>query len=156
MFVHYHTEVPIPMSLVERGLDNLRGDLESWADVAYRHGEDLRARVGPGEDGLAKEVRLDLGTAEIHRSGLIYPLKWSATGARGLFPKMDADLILSHAGKEKTKISFEGTYEPPLGAVGQVVDRIVLRRVAESTVKTWVDALARSLVDGKPISPAEA
>ncbi len=144
------------MAMVERGLDNLRGDLESWADVAYRSGEELRARVGPGEDGFAKEVRLDLGMAEIHRSGLIYPVKWSATGAQGLFPKMDADLILSHAGSQKTKISFEGTYEPPWGPVGQVVDRILLRRVADSTVKTWVDALAHALVDGKPISSAEA
>jgi hypothetical protein len=152
MFVHYYTDVPVPIADVEHNLDLLRSHLGSWADVAYREGEELRARVGPNEGTLAKEVRLELGIAEIHRSGLVYPISWSATGAGVLFPTLEADLTLSHVGVEQTRISLEGTYEPPLGTLGRVVDRVMLRKVADSTVKSWMDRLAQALTSDYPVS----
>jgi hypothetical protein len=91
-------------------------------------------------------VRLDIGAAEIHRSGLVYPVSWTATGAATLFPRLTGSLTLSHVGHETTKISFEATYEPPLGPLGRVVDRVVLGRVADATVQNWVDRLATALV----------
>ena len=145
MFVHYETEVSLPMAEVEHRLDQIRSDLGSWADVAYREGEELRARVGPGAGSVAKEVRLEIGIAEIHRSGLIYPVGWSATGAERLFPRLSAELSLSHVGRDRTKITLDGTYQPPLGTLGKAVDRVLLRGVAESTVKTWIDRMAAAL-----------
>lgn len=152
MFVHYQTEVPISMADVELRLDHLRSHLDSWADVAYREGEELRARVGPGGGAVAKEVRLEIGTAEIHRSGLIYAVNWSATGAEVLFPRLEAELSISHDGHDQTRITIDGTYQPPLGTLGKVVDRVVLRRVAESTVKSWVDRLADALISYRTVS----
>jgi hypothetical protein len=152
MFVHYDTEVPIPMADVERRVGQLRSDLASWADVAYREGEELRARVGPEGSNFAKEIRLEIGSAEVHRSGLIFPLKWSATGAELLFPRLSADLILSHIGQYDTRISLAGTYQPPLGTLGKVVDRVLLRKVAESTVQSWVDRLAEALTADQSVS----
>ncbi len=146
MFVSYHTEIPLPMAEVERRLDDLRRHLGSWADLAYRDGEELRSRVGPSSGSLAKEVRLEIGSAEIHRGGLVYPISWSATGAGVLFPRLDADLTLSHVGSDATRISLDGTYEPPLGVVGKAVDRVLLRRVAESTVKAWIDRLGAGVL----------
>ncbi len=122
------------------------------ADVAYREGEELRARVGPGAGKLAKEVRLEIGAPEIHRFGLVYPVSWSAVGSETLFPRLNADLIVSHIGPDQTRIIMDGTYQPPLGPLGKVVDRVLLRRVAESTVKTWVDRLADSIAAGQPIT----
>jgi hypothetical protein len=150
MFVHYETEVHLPMAAVERGLETLRSQLVTMADVAYREGEELRTRVGPG--AVAKEVRLDIGTPEIHRSGLIYPVKWSAVGSEVLFPRLTAELIVSHDGPDRTRINMDGTYQPPLGQLGKVVDRVLLRRVAESTVKAWIDRLAESLTAGRVVS----
>jgi hypothetical protein len=140
------------MAEVENRLDELRSDLGSWADIAYRDGEELRTRVGPSGGSLAKEVRLEIGMAEIHRAGLVYPISWSATGAEILFPKLRADLTISHVGSDQTRISLEGTYEPPLGSLGKAVDRVVLRRVADSTVKAWVDRLADALSSEHPVS----
>ncbi len=145
MFIHYFTHVPVNLGVVQRRLDLTRTNLEEWADVAYREGEELRARVGPSVDGFAKEIRLEIGKAEIHRSGLVYPIKWTAIGAQALFPRLTAELILSHVGPERTKILFEGTYEPPLGAIGRMVDRVLLGRVAEATVQNWVDRLAEAV-----------
>ena len=146
MFVHYFTHVPLHLGIVQHRLDELRHALEDWAGVAYREGEELRAKVGPSVTGPAKEVKLVIGTAEIHRTGLVYPISWTAIGAQALFPKLTGELVLSHMGPEQTKLSLEATYQPPLGPLGRVVDRVVLGRFAESTVKNWVDQLAEALI----------
>jgi hypothetical protein len=152
MFVHYETEVHLSMPAVERGMETVGTQLGALADLAYREGEELRSRVGPGPGNLAKEVRLEIGAPQIHRTGLIYPMTWSAVGAEMLFPRLNADLVVSHIGSDRTRIVLDGTYQPPLGSLGKVVDRILLRRVAESTVKSWVDRLADSLAAGHPVS----
>ncbi|MGH8942605.1 MAG: hypothetical protein ACRDWF_07305 [Acidimicrobiia bacterium] len=152
MFVRYEAELPMGMSAVEHGLEAVRSDLSSIANVAYRKGEELRAKVGPGTGSVAKEVRLEIGTPEIHRSGLIYPVKWSAVGSHVLFPRLTADLIVSHVGHDRTRIILDGTYQPPLGQLGKVVDRVLMRRVAESTVKTWMDGLVGSLVANSQVT----
>lgn len=144
MFVHYSTHVSVGLPEVEKRLDSIRTQLEEWADIAYREGEELRSRVGP-VDGLAKSISLDIGVAEIHRSGLVYPIRWTAPGAGALFPELNADLALSQMGPSMTSVTLDGTYEPPLGVVGRVADRIVLGRVADATVRNWVDRLAEAV-----------
>lgn len=147
MFVHYFTHVPLSISEVEHRLDLVRNSLGEMADVAYREGEQLRSRVSPWVEGYAREVDLEIGTAEIHRTGIAYPVRWSARGAGILFPAMTAELLLAHVGPETTRIAFEGTYEPPLGVVGKVADRVLLGRYADATVRNWVDRLAEALQD---------
>jgi hypothetical protein len=152
MFVHYETEVSLPMAEVERELDAFRSHLVSLAPLAYLDGEELRAKVGPGGPNLAKQVRLEIWPSQIHRSGLIYPIRWSAVGAESLFPHLTADLIVSHLGLDRTKIVIDGTYQPPLGHLGRIVDRVLLRRVAEATVKGWMDTLADSLSNSRLVT----
>ena len=156
MFVHYFTHVPLSVSDVEKRLDLLRTDLGEMADVAYREGEELRAKVGPWDDGFAKEVELSIGTAEIHRTGIAYPITWTATGAQVLFPKLNAELLLAHVGKSLTRLAIEGTYEVPLGFVGKVADRALLGRYADAAVRNWLDRLAESLQDEEALKdPAD-
>jgi len=145
VFVQYFTHVPVDLGTVETRLDGIRSSLEEWAGVAYRDGEELRAKVGPGANGYAKTVRLDIGLPEIRPAGLVYPVTWTATGAEALFPKLSADLILAHIGSHKTKLSLQGTYQPPLGPLGKAADRILLRNVAEATVQDWVDRVAAAV-----------
>lgn len=144
MFIEYATRVKAGLADVEKSLDAIRGNLEEWADVAYREGEQLRARVGPSA-GLAREVKLEIGIAEIHAYGLVYPVEWTAADAALLFPDLTADLILSSRGARETELTLKGTYQPPLGALGKLADRTVLHRVAVATVKDWMDRLAAAL-----------
>ncbi len=156
MFVHYFTHVPLNVSDVEKRLDQFRTSLPEMADVAYRVGEELRAKVGPWVEGYAKEVKLEIGTAEIHRTGIAYPVTWTAVGATVLFPKLDAELLLAHVGRKLTRISIEGTYQPPLGFVGKMADRAILGRYADAAVRNWLDQLAEALVDEKQITDQAA
>ncbi len=104
----------------------------------------MKARVGP-TGSVARSVSLVLGSPEIQRRGIVYPLKWSANGAGALFPDLKADLVLSQMGPNETSISLDGTYQPPMGAVGRMLDRAVMGRVAEATVRNWVDRLAEEI-----------
>ena len=155
MFVQYFTHVPLPVSDVEHRLDSVRNNLSQMADVAYREGEQLRAKVGPWDGGFAKEVSLEMGVAEIHTFGLVYPMTWTASGAGILFPELKADLMLAHVGPDSTRLTVQGTYKPPLGVVGKVADRAVLGRYADATVRKWLDELAEQLVNDDINSSAE-
>ncbi|MGD2044005.1 MAG: hypothetical protein PVJ28_10180 [Acidimicrobiia bacterium] len=144
MFIEYSTRVRAGLADVEKSLDAIRASLEEWADVAYREGEHLRARVGPSER-MAREVKLNIGIAEIHAYGLVYPVEWTAADAALLFPDLTADLILASRGTHETELTLKGTYQPPLGTLGKLADRTVLHRVAEATVKDWMDRLAAAI-----------
>ena len=156
MFVHYFTHVPLNVSEVEKRLDQFRTDIPELADVAYREGEELRAKVGPWVEGFAKEVHLEIGNAEIHRTGIAYPITWTAIGATILFPKLNAELLLAHVGRNLTRIAIEGTYEPPLGFVGKIADRAILGRYADAAVRNWLDKLAEAIVDERLIADEAA
>jgi hypothetical protein len=154
MFVQYFTHVPLAISDVENRLDAVRNNLSQMADVAYRVGEQLRARVSPWDEGFAKAVTLELGVAELHIFGLVYPMTWTASGGGILFPELKADLMLAHVGPDETRLTVQGTYKPPFGVVGKVADRAILGRFADATVRNWVDELAVALVDGEVNSTA--
>ena len=145
MFVRYFTHVPAGLGVVQERIEGVRSNLGEWAGVAYRDGEELRAKVGPVPTKFAKEVDLVIGPPEVRNAGVVFPLRWSAAGAEALFPKLVANLILTHLGPEMTSLSLEGTYQPPLGPVGRVVDRVALRKFAEATIKDWVDRVAEAV-----------
>jgi hypothetical protein len=77
-------------------------------------------------------------------------MRWLATGTAGrLFPALDGDLELYRADDTHTEIRLTGCYQPPFGRPGAVVDRLVMHRVAQATLDTFVHQLVE-LVTGKP------
>lgn len=144
MFVEYTTTVDVRLSLVENRLDRVRASLEEWADIAYRDGEDLMAKVGP-MSSVSRRVQLVIGVAEIYSGGLVYPISWTVNGAAMLFPSLEADLWLTSLGPHQTRLTLKGNYRPPLGTLGRIADRALLGRVAEATVADWIDRLATAV-----------
>lgn len=114
------------------------------------------ARVGVA--GASKLVRVqarELAWADLS-AGLA--LRWEATGPGGsLFPVLDADLTLSPAPGlgSRSVLELAGVYRPPLGLVGQALDRTVLHRVAVATVRRFLARVAAQLADeavaGQPV-----
>ena len=144
MFVQYYGVVDRPLTEVARDLIAMGNGLSATANVAYRNGEALLARLsGPG--AVAKTVVLEIGEPIEAEDSTSVPLSWWATGTPGLFPTMDADLVAAALGPDLTQITFRGTYKPPLGVVGQVLDRTLLHRLAESSVKDFVDRIISEL-----------
>lgn len=141
MFARYFVELPLQRERVEQVLiEAPRSWLPGMATEANLHGDRLLAEVGVGEDvRIAREVAIDLGTPIQLPTKTVLPLRWTATGASGLFPSLDADLEIAPLGHDRCQLSISARYVPPLGAVGRVVDRALLFRVAEATIKNFLD-----------------
>lgn len=155
MFVYYFVHVNRPFGEVESSLVDQLNNLGPFADAAYREGEHLRHRVDLGSDlpMMAKAVQVLSGTPLRGSQQTTIPFAWEATGTPGLFPKLDADLIVAAVGPELSQITLRGTYAPPLGPLGRALDRAVLHRVAEASVKSFVDRVAH-LVENRDVVAA--
>ncbi|MGH9197747.1 MAG: hypothetical protein ACRD1T_18640, partial [Acidimicrobiia bacterium] len=115
MFVYYFVHVDRSFDEAKRVTLGLLDGFAEAADIAYREGEELRMRAGIGTKGIAKTVRLGVGSPFQHNGEVAIPLDWEATGSSGLFPTMDGELVLASIGPRMTQISFRGSYRPPLG-----------------------------------------
>lgn len=146
MFVYYFLHVHRPLEEATRIVLDLLDGFADAADIAYRSGEELRMRAGVGNKVVAKTVNLQVGSAIRQNDEVVVPLRWEATGVPGLFPAMEADLVLASVGPRITQITFRGSYKPPLGGLGEAIDRALLHRVAEATVKHFVDRVGAAVV----------
>jgi len=148
MFARYFVELPIEPERVERALTDAPAHwLRGLASEANHRGDTLLADVGFGERvRVARQVAIELG-APVHAGGkTVVPLRWLPTEAPGLFPALEADLEVASLSPSRTQLAMSARYMPPLGSVGKVVDRAFLYRVAEATLKDFLDRVADALM----------
>lgn len=117
------------------------------ATHAAHEGEELRVRLGPhGASGrVAKEIVVTVGDPLNRDVATVIPLTWRATGAPVLFPVFHGDLEVAALGESRTQISLWGNYDPPLGSLGQTLDRFALHRVAEASVRAFLREVTAAL-----------
>ena len=130
------------------------GSLIEVSRDAYQGGFTSLLRVGPFGDapGISKQVRVrTLGPVRRDGTTTVW-LRWEATGAaHGLFPVLDADLMLMAEGAGKTRIMLNGCYRPPLGRMGAGLDRALLHRVASATIHALLRGIADELAESGPV-----
>ena len=145
MLVYYYGHVTGSLEQVSNAISSSEGEVSVWARLAYRKGEELRTRIDPGTFMPAKEVEIILG-GPIGRSGsVIIPMDWKATGVGALFPVMSADLVLQPVGPGLVQVVFRGSYEPPMGGFGRLLDRAIMHRLAEASAKAFLDQLCSAV-----------
>lgn len=83
-------------------------------------------------------------------SKLVLPMRWEPSG--WLLPTLDGELEVGALGRHRTQLALSGNYEPPLGTVGRTVDRLALHRIAEATIKDFLDRVG-AVVSTAPYSP---
>jgi hypothetical protein len=148
MFARYFVELPISREEVERALSrDPRLWLPGLAERANHRGDLLLADVGFGEAvRIKRTVVVELGEPVRSGSKTVFPLRWAASGAAGLFPSLDADLEVAPLGPGSTQLAMSARYVPPFGSIGRVIDRAVLSRVAEATLKDFLDRVAETIM----------
>jgi hypothetical protein len=158
MFARYYVELQRDAAEVARGLTTCPEEwLPSLARSASSRGDRLLVEVGFGEDHrLTRQVEVTFGSPIGIPSKTILPMSWVATGAPGLFPDLEADLEVAPLGPDRCQLSMSARYSPPLGPLGRALDRSALHRVAEATLKDFLDraadALLARLEENAPIS----
>ncbi len=149
MLVYDFIQVPLPIAQVrQRLLVAVSGLWQQVASAAYDEGEELLSRVGPFGPlpGLSKAVSVHVGEVRDRGEGFVMPLQWSATGPTELFPVMHADLEIAPLGAQQSQLRFSGSYDPPLGAFGRKLDRLLLHQLAEATVRALLKQLVAALL----------
>ncbi|MDA8291331.1 MAG: hypothetical protein M0Z33_06570 [Actinomycetota bacterium] len=116
-------------------------------DSARAEGERLRGRVGPPgwPVAFAKEVEIERGPVRVLHDHVLLAFSWTATAAASLFPQLDADLEIAPYGLAQTEVLLRARYEPPGGTIGRGVDQLLLRRVAESTLRAFLARICDQL-----------
>ncbi len=148
MLIHDFVYVPVAARHIrDRILANHGEWLSPIAAEAASDGEALRLRVGPS-DALplfSKTVRVDAGEPIDHGDVTVVPLVWRAAGMPHVFPVLTADLEVAQLDERLTQLTLRGRYDPPFGAVGRRLDRLLLHRVAEATIRSFMRRLAEGL-----------
>jgi len=148
MFIRYFIELPIPADRVEQ---MVRKSPTTWipglADEASTHGEQLLAKVGVGDRvRLAHRVIVELGEPLRFRARTVVPLRWWPATAGALLPALDADIEIGSLTPASTHLSMSARYEPPMGRLGSSLDEAFLHRVAEATVKHFLDGVGTTIM----------
>ena len=76
-------------------------------------------------------------------------LEWHAETGRALFPSMHAALTAYPLSPSDTQLDLEGEYDPPLGILGDVADRLLGHRIAQASVHQFLEDVAGRLAAEK-------
>ena len=130
------------------------GALITTSEDSYSGESGTLTRVGA--IGLSRLVRVQVRELPGTERSAGIALRWEAVGpGGGLFPVLDADVRLTPAGEHVTLLSMAGSYRPPLGSLGQALDRVILHRVATATIRGFVAQVAARIDGGQSGGAAE-
>lgn len=111
-------------------------------------GGKLRVRLGGLDVGTEIDVEV-AGVTEIReapeRPTTHLTLTWRHRRNPSWFPAMTATLAIYALSPTETQIDLSGTYTPPHGTVGEVVDIAAMGRLAKESVGTFVREIAAHL-----------
>ena len=97
---------------------------------------DVDVQVGAFEESMASPFGAQVG---------VIALSWTAAASPSLFPHMRANLYVYPLSSNETQLDFEGEYTPPLGLLGEAIDAIVGRWVAEACILQFMHDVAAQL-----------
>jgi hypothetical protein len=148
MLVHDFTFVDAPAGVVRSHLiEGPQAWLDTMATRAAAEGDALSLRLGPRgrHSVLGKRIVVEIGEPLAKDGTTLVPLTWHASGAPALFPVFSGDVEIAAIGGAETQLSIWGRYDPPLGGFGEALDRFGLHRIAEASVRAFLQDLSQSI-----------
>jgi hypothetical protein len=119
-------------------------------DVAGERARTVASGLDVDVGGLAVRapIEIEIASVEEHapRPGAAsrvtrVSLRWQAAKGAAWFPTMEADLSFYPLSPDETQVDLDGSYVPPLGAVGAAANALVGHRIAEASVHRFVREL---------------
>lgn len=151
MIVEARTGTAVPLSAATSRLLELLGRPAAAALALSATGEGEAVLLRTGAAGMSKQVSVHTLEPTYGPERVSIPIRWVATGVTGeLFPSLDGNLELRATADGGTEIALVGSYRPPFGRAGEVLDQLLMRRVARGTVQSFVGMLARAVAGPEP------
>jgi hypothetical protein len=152
MFVRCFVELAAPYADVDTALTT---EGQAWlpglAASAGERGERRMAEVGFGKAfRVGRDVLVTVGEPARMEFKTLQPISWRPAHAEALLPAMDAEIEVAPMGAERTQLAMTARYTPPFGLVGRVADRALLHRVAEATIKDFLDRITARIEERLP------
>jgi hypothetical protein len=121
--------------------------LPDMANDATGDGEKLLSELGfdLGKRRVARRIKVEIGAPKASAGLIFMPIRWRAATEAGLFPTLDGELEIASIGSARTQLGLSANYEPPLGVLGKIADRALFHRVAEVTVKDFLERIGERL-----------
>jgi hypothetical protein len=148
LFLRSYVVVERPFAHVEAEM--ARG-VENWVPDMARHangdGEKLLSELGfgIGKRRIGKRITVDIGAPRLSGGLMLMSIHWRAATEAGLFPTLEGQLEVAALGNARTQLGLSANYEPPLGPLGKIADRALFHRVAEVTVKDFLERVGKRL-----------
>jgi hypothetical protein len=98
----------------------------------------------PGGIHLTREVRIGFGPLFEEDGTCAVPVWWEAAEHPHLFPIFDGALEVRRLG-DGTELRLVGSYEPPLGSIGQFADCVLGHRVVIASLEALLTQAAERL-----------
>lgn len=141
-----HPYEPVRDALSKDALAVFRSATKAAASRAQSVASQLRVDIG----GIGIETDIHISVRKIEEKapkGTAPPatrmqIEWEAATMPRLFPFMKAELSIYPLTATETQLDLSGVYEPPLGALGKVVNAVIGHRIAEVSVHRFVSDVA--------------
>ena len=152
VFLRSYVVVARPIAGVEAeiaaGVANWMPELAKGANGA---GEKLLSELGfnLGKRRIGRRINVEIGAPTATDVLMFLPIRWQSATEAGLFPTLEGVLEVAAIGGTRTQRGLSATYEPPLGLIGKIADRALFHRVAEVTVKDFLERIAERLERAK-------
>lgn len=152
VFLRYYVVVGRRFDDVDKQFAN---GADSWMPAliqkANGHGMQLLSELGLelGKRKIKRQIELDIGKARRTPGVTLVPIKWRAANDSSLFPALDGQIELAKLGLATTQLGISASYEPPFGTMGKIADRALMHRIAEVTVKDFLERIGERLENGE-------
>jgi hypothetical protein len=130
--------------------------------AAAAHAATLHVRLGAIDIGTDVAIQID-GLACDYAYGqpaTKLTFSWQAANNPRMFPSMRATLRLFALSATETQLELHGTYQPPLGKLGEAVDAAAGHRLAEASVTRLLQEIAgwlrEALAVERPVARVDA
>ena len=114
---------------------------------SYVARNDVALTLDVGVAGAAMSVPVTVALGDSHmRTPASVPIALKATHRSGLFPAFRGVVRSEGTGTLESILRLDGEYDVPLGALGGIVDRTVLRHAAKRSLGAFLDRLRADVI----------
>jgi hypothetical protein len=143
--IHCYDYVNHPYAQVRDALSKdpvalFRSATKAAASRAQSVASELRVELGGV--GVEADITISVKNIEEKTSATRMQLEWESATMPSLFPLMKAEIAIYPLTATETQLDFQGTYDPPLGALGKAMNALVGHRIAEASVHRFVTDVA--------------